>query len=127
MLYNLACEDFEEKVQNKNSKLCGVNTKDIAEKTGINPKTVDYDVLRIRRDKEKSRIDKSVIDVANEKEIDMFKKASARMLNVATLGSLATCKEYIKIVKDSEGRLETLIQNIEIRNKPAEKKASLKK
>ena len=116
-LYNQVCKGFEEKVKNKNSRLCGIDAKEIAKKTGLNPKTIAYDVTRIRREKEKNRIDKSVIDVADERAISSFKKAVATMLNISSLGSLKTCMEFLKILKDAIVRMESNIQKIELRNK----------
>lgn len=114
-LYNIVCKDFEERVENKYSRTCGVTKDELAEKTGLSKTTIAYDLSAIRQEKAKSRISKSVVDIAADNEIAMYKKAVARMLNVCNLESLATCKELLKITEDAEERVKTIIQNIEIR------------
>jgi len=114
-LYNKVIPGFEERVENKNSRTCGVNTDELTRKTGLSPTTVKYDLSAIRQEKAKSRIQKSVVDIAADNEIANYKKAVARMLNVCNLESLATCKEMLKITDEAAERVKTIIQNIEIR------------
>jgi len=107
-LYRFLVPGFEEKIKNRNSATMGVNTREIAEKTGLNPRTVGYDIVRIRREKEKERLNGSAVDPVNEKEIAIFKKHVARMLNVASLGSASTLEEFKSLVALAKHRLDAL-------------------
>jgi hypothetical protein len=114
-LYNQVVKGFEDKVMNKHSRVCGINTEELVRKTGLSPTTIKYDLSAIRQEKEKKRISKSVVDIAADNEIAAYKKAVARMLNVCNLESLATCKELLKVTDEAAERVKTIIQNIEIR------------
>jgi hypothetical protein len=115
LLYKQVCSNFEERVVNKNSRVCGISAEELSKKTGISSKTIGYDLSAIRKEKEKNRIDKSVVDIADERAIAGFKKAVAQMLNISNLGSLKTCNAFLTILKDAKGRVESNIQKIEIR------------
>lgn len=111
-LYNYIIPDFEEAVKHKRSGTLGVNAAELAEKTGLNSKTVNYDLTHIRQKKEKERISKSPVDIADEKAIENYKKSITRMLNVSILGSEDTNNEFIRITKSALERLES--NNIKI-------------
>jgi len=98
-LYNHLYPDFEERVQIKKSEL-SIKPSEIAEKTGLNPQTVHYDLNRIRREITKQRRETEEISLVNEKEIANYKRACARMLNVAVVEKKETLQECIKITEN---------------------------
>jgi hypothetical protein len=106
--YRFLIPNFDEKVMIKNSSRMGVNYKEISETTGINPKTVQYDITHIRQKNEKERIKSIEVDPPNEKEIEIFKRAMARMLNVAILGSKTTLTEFKKIMDSGIERINSI-------------------
>lgn len=120
-LYNLVCPGFEERVKIKNSKEYGVVAGDVAEKTGLNPKSVGYDIARIRREKEKERIARSAVDIADDKAINNYKKAVAAMLNISILGSKETLDEFARITKEALKNLEGTQEKFSLKKEQAEK------
>ncbi len=106
-LYNAIIPDFEERVALKNSQL-GVSQAEVAEETGLNPKTVGYDLARIRREKLKEENDNLEINVENEKAIARYKKAVAQMLNTAIVEKSATIDEFIRITENAKDKLQHL-------------------
>lgn len=109
--YRFLIPNFDEKVMVKNSKKMGVNYNELADLTGINPKTVQYDITHMRQKNEKERIKSIEVDPPNEKEVEIFKRAMARMLNVAILGSKSTYVEFEKIIESGIERFKSAKRN----------------
>ena len=106
-LYNAIIPDFEDRVGLKNSAL-GVRPADIADETGLNPRTVGYDLARIRREKAKAENDQLEINVENEKAISKYKRAVVMMLNTAIVEKEATVNEFIRLTEDALSQLNQM-------------------
>lgn len=107
-LYRLVVDNFEERVMASGSSEIGVNQAEIAEKTGLNPKTVGYDLSNIRREKRKEQKEILEVDAPNEKEIARFKKSVSRMLNSAIVEKGSTIDQYIEITETALKRLKAV-------------------
>lgn len=105
-LYKYLIPGFEEKIMITNSKKVGVNASEIAEKTGLNPKTIGYDFAHIRREKRKEQRKVMEIDSENEREIKRYKKSISKMLNCAVVEKGKTLQEFKQITKSALRRLE---------------------
>ncbi|MBN2157892.1 MAG: ParB N-terminal domain-containing protein [Spirochaetes bacterium] len=110
-LYRRIYRDFDDRLLVRNNRELGVNASEIAESTGLNPKTVGYDLARLRRNREKEIIAGSGIESANDKHLLTYKRAIARMLNVAIIENRATVKELQKISVDVVNRLDSIVKN----------------
>lgn len=105
-LYRFLVTDFDDKLELINSKSLGIDQKKLADETGLNPKTVGYDLAMMRRDAAKKRNTDSEIDLPDEKAIYAYKKACAHMLNIAILGSMVTLQKLREIHETTAKRLE---------------------
>jgi hypothetical protein len=113
-LYRFIVPNFEERVKVKNSSEFGIDINDLAEKTGINAKTICYDTTRIRREKEKERIKNSGVDLPDEKAVMNYKIAVTKMLNISVLGSKITLDEFIKTTENALNKLKSTHLKFEI-------------
>jgi len=93
---------------NRGSKTSGVNLQEAAELTGLNPKTISYDFTHIRQKKESERIQKSEADIVNEKHVENYKRALAKMLNISAMGSKSTNAEFLRLTKLALKKLENV-------------------
>jgi hypothetical protein len=125
-LYNYLVPDFEEAVKHRSSKNAGVNIHEIAEKSGLNPRTINYDMSMIRHQKEKERIQGSAVDIADMKAIEGYKRSVSKMLNVAILGSEKTNDELYNISKLAIERLEGVREKFTAEKELKDRKAVLK-
>jgi ParB-like chromosome segregation protein Spo0J len=104
-LYRFLIPDFDEKLELINSKSLGINQTKLADESGLNPKTVGYDLAMLRRKAKKNRNIDSEIDLPDEKAIHAYKKACAHMLNIAILGSKNTLDNFKQIHQTTTERL----------------------
>jgi ParB-like chromosome segregation protein Spo0J len=107
-LYKIIIKDFEEKVMITRSLKVGVNTKELAEKTGLNPKTIGYDMARIRREKAKEQKETMEIDVVNEKAVEQYQKAVRKMINIAIIEKGKTLDELYTLTEMAWVRLQAI-------------------
>lgn len=107
-LYRTIIKNFDERVSLKNTKV-GVSIKELAEKTGLNPKTINYDLSRIRYQKRQEFNNRSDLDLENEKAISQFKKSVSKMLNTAMVEKDKTRNELMKLSKMAVDRLQSIM------------------
>lgn len=107
-LYRLLIKYFEDRVMITRSKKVGVKAKELADKTGLNPKTIGYDLARIRREKAQEHKEAMEIDVVNQKAIDRYQKSVSRMLNTAIVEKGKTVEKFKEITEMALGRLQGL-------------------
>ena len=107
-LYRLIIPKFDERIEIERSAEMGVSASEIAEKTGLNPKTVNYDLTRARRMQKKLLKDKMEVDTVNDKIVDNYKRSVARMINMAIVEKGKTVKELIQITETALERLRGL-------------------
>jgi ParB-like chromosome segregation protein Spo0J len=110
-LYRLVCRDFDEKLLVRNNAEMGVSAREIAGKTGLNPKTVQFDITRLRRRKEKELAAGCGADAVHEKPVETYKRAIAKMLNAAIIDNAATVAELGRLADDSVRRLREIAKN----------------
>jgi len=113
-LYRFVLPNFEERVKVKNSSEFGIDIQELAEKTGINPKTICYDTTRIRMEKEKERIKNSGVDLPDEKAVMNYKIAVTKMINISMLGSKITLEEFIRITEKALENLKSTHLKFEV-------------
>lgn len=108
-LYKAVCKNFERRVDLENSKH-RITARELAEKTGLNPRTVNYDLSRIKHEQRKEKNLKSAVDIANDKAIAQYKRAVAHILNVAMVEKKKTASEFIAVTKTALERLQGIIE-----------------
>jgi ParB-like chromosome segregation protein Spo0J len=106
-LYLKLYKNFKERIMIPGK--VGITARKIAEDTGLNPKTVQFDLIRTRRLERKANVKKSEIEIANDKVIDGYKRAVARMLNFAILEKKSTVAECVKITELALGKLRDIL------------------
>jgi hypothetical protein len=106
---NKVIKDFDERIMIKNCPGISLNPDEIAEETGLDAKTIRYDITMIRRNKEKANKKLSDVDLLNEKEIEIYKRAVSRMLNIAIIEKGRTAAEFQRISQSGIERLTNLI------------------
>jgi hypothetical protein len=107
-LYRRIYKDLDDRILMNNHSGCGVSIKKIAEETGINPKTINYDVSRMKYERKKELNLGKAIQTENEKAVTTYKKSVARMLNVAMVEQKITLDRFIEITKTATERLDTI-------------------
>lgn len=116
-LYRQIYKDFDERLPVKGNPDVGIDVKKIAAETGLNPQTIGYDLARLRHENALATRSNR-IDAPDEKAIAMFKKACARMLNIAITEHKSTREAFAAIVEDIRGKL----RNIEDISVPRQKR-----
>lgn len=109
-LYRFLIPDFNERLENVNSQTMGINQSELASLSGINPKTVGYDLARMRRDAKKIRNSEAEVDHPDERAIYAYKKACAAMLNIAIISGKATLDEFKTVTRSTKERLEGILK-----------------
>lgn len=107
-LYRKMIKDFDTRILVP-GKL-GVSNRELAEKTGLNPRTVNYDLNKHRHDLKKE-LARGALDAPNDKAIDNFKKAVARMLNVAIIEQHSTITAFKALIQHADKQLSTMLDN----------------
>ncbi len=107
-LYTQIHKDLEDRLMIKNNSVMGVIIKNISEQTGINPTTVNYDITKMRRAKQKELNEQSAVQVTNEKAISAFKKAVGAMLNVAIIDNIETIEVFNGLLVLASEKIQSL-------------------
>ncbi|MBP7735995.1 MAG: ParB N-terminal domain-containing protein [Spirochaetes bacterium] len=107
-LYYHIYHDFKDRILHHNKSGCGIDSKKIAERTGLNPKTIGYDMARLKRERIKEVNSNRVIQSTNDKAIEMYKRAVSKMLNLATVEQKITVDKFIEITKLATDRLNSI-------------------
>lgn len=106
-LYRQIYKDFETRILLPGT--LGVSSRKLAEATGLNPRTVNYDLSREKHLAKKKANEALALNLVNEREVKIFNKAAARMLNCAIIEKVATIEAFYGVVKNCIDRLETLL------------------
>lgn len=106
-LYRAIYKDFDERILMKGSSM-SITSGDVAKKTGLNQKTVNWDLNMMRHKRKKELRQAAAVDVINDKAIERYKKAVARMLNDAQVESETTVEEFTKLTFMANDRLENM-------------------
>jgi len=109
-LYHYLYKDFDERIMLKNVKGITINPTEIGEATGLNPKTVNYDITRIRRRKQKEINKATPIEALNDKAIFSYKKSISKMLNIAIIERDITVKKFKELTKFAMEKLEAIAE-----------------
>jgi hypothetical protein len=120
-LYRYIYDDFDDRLLLRGKPDVGVDIKKISKETGLNPKTVAYDITRMRYNKEREIASKRKINAPNISAIESYKKACARMLNIAMMDQKSTLCEFKKITESTLSRLRSM-EDICVNLKPAMKR-----
>lgn len=107
-LYRALYKNFDERVILDHAGEIGINARDIAEKTGLNPQTVNYDISRIKHQKRKEAKQAMAIDLVNYKAIEKYKRALAKMLNVAIIEHGKTLVEFKGLTEKALNQLRNM-------------------
>lgn len=107
-LYKKLIKNFNKRIL-EHGKL-GLSNQDIASATGLNPATINYDLIRARYNRKKELAVKAP-DAPNEKAVYIFKRAVARMLNIAIIDKKSTLAEFLKLVQHAEKQLTAMLDN----------------
>jgi hypothetical protein len=110
-LYMRIYKDLKERLLINNKSGMGVDIKKIAEETGLNPMTVNYDINHMRHELRKEINAGSGIDCKNEKCIKAYKTAIVKMLNVAIIDNKATVEALYEQTIDAMNRLDSIKRN----------------
>lgn len=109
-LYKRIYKDFDERLMLRKHKDQGIDIKTIAEKTGLRPNTVSYDINMMRHKAAREQAATRKIDPVDVKAIAQFKKSCAKMLNAAVIGGKSTLSELAEILKTTQERFKTITE-----------------
>jgi hypothetical protein len=109
-LYRVIYKDFDERLLHVHDSTFGVSMDHLSSATGLNPKTVLSDVLRMRKAKQKEVNKAKIAIVVNEKAIDSYKRAVSKMLNIAMIENRETRCEMLRLTTLALERLSSLTE-----------------
>jgi ParB-like chromosome segregation protein Spo0J len=112
-LYRKVFKNFDERILVGARSGIGISAREIAEKTGLNQKTVNYDLSQLKHQNKKKIAEAMEIDVVNGPAVESYKRAVAKMINTAIVEKGETVKALMELTDIARERLAGILANME--------------